>query len=187
MPPGSWVARSRSRSGTGLAGCLDPLERPDEDVLARREVEQRPSFELEPVRRHRVQLEVGIRGRDAPRGVMDLGAVQARSIRGVETVALCQEVLETPGPGGERLAGGTVRAGEDERPGRPPAFARVVNAVAAPVDRDTGVEVRQLVDTARRLDRTAARGIEAEEPDPQLLLRSDVRAHVDLGEARDHR
>src|SRR5215218_4512222 len=175
MPPRSSVSLSRSRSGSGLAARGDPFQRPDDHVLALCEVEQRFSFELEPVRRHRVQLEVGVRRTDAPWGVVDLGAVQAGPIRGVETVALCQEVLETPGPRGERLAGGTVRAGEDERPGRPPACARVVDAVATPLGRDTGVEVGQLVDATRRLDRAAARGIEAEEPDPRLLLRSDVR------------
>src|SRR4029450_4487517 len=103
MPPGFAVSLTRSRSGSGLAGCLDPLEPPDDDVLALGHVQERLSLELEPVRRHGVQLELRFGGPDAPRRVMNLGAVQAGPVGGVEAVALRQEVLDASRQRRERL------------------------------------------------------------------------------------
>src|SRR5439155_9428985 len=64
---------------------------------------------------------------------------------------------------------------------------RELDAAAAALVDGARVEVRQLVRAPRRLDRDPARRVEAEEPDPGLVLAGDVRTHVQLWEGRDDR
>jgi hypothetical protein len=85
----------------------DPVKRPDHHVLRFGEVAQGlGGRQLEPVRRHRVQVDRGLGGADAPRRVMDLGAVEALVVRGIEAVAFGEEVLERPAFGLEQSAAG---------------------------------------------------------------------------------
>ena len=120
--------------------------------------------------------------------MVDLRPVDAAAVGGVEAVALGQEMLERAGLGGERRTacaiGGAQRAREGARLG---AHARVVDPVATRANAHVRAEIGQPVQAPRRLDRDAAAGVQAEEPDAGLLAVGHVGAHVQLGERRQPR
>src|SRR5437016_1045473 len=93
-------------------GALGRPERPDDHVLPGREMEDRLALEHDLVRRHRVQVDLGLRGLQRPWAVVDLGSVQPPAILRVEAVALGKEVLERSELRRRRLADSAVRAAE---------------------------------------------------------------------------
>src|SRR5204863_10187959 len=140
-------------------------ERPDHDVLAAREVQERlVAGKRESRRRHRVLLDLGESVLERRRRVMDLGAAYAQPlVQRVEAVALGEEMLRRPGLGGEGLARRPVASQEGERTRRSLApRARELDAVVD-LRRDRRAEVRQLEEPARALDGERAVGVEAEE------------------------
>ena len=162
-------------------------KRPDHDVLPGREVQQRGLVEeLDPGRRHRVLLDLGLGRLEWPRLVVDLGPLQPPCVLRVEAVALGQEVRQR------------ARIGVDDVTDRPVADAKgrsftaapralVPQPAVSPLGPHLGADVRKLVRAPRRLDGEIALGIEAEEPDPRLSSGRDVRAGVDLEKGRDQR
>jgi hypothetical protein len=106
----------------------------------------------------------------------------------VEAVALGQEVLERARPGLEQLAAARpVRRLEDERPRTVAAGVGELDPLASPLVERPGVEVGQLVRDPRGLDREAAGGVKAEEPDSGPVLGGHIRADVEFREGRDDR
>src|SRR5438128_1900201 len=115
---------------------------------------------------------------------VDLGAVHPSAILRVDAVSLGEEVHERSGLRRRRLADSAARAAEGLAL---VAHALVDDPAAAPLERDPRLEVGQLVQPSRRLDRELARGVEAQEPDPGLAITRDARTDVQLAEAGDER
>src|SRR5215475_857644 len=123
------------------------IERPDQDVLARREVQQRIlAGRLDTRRWHRVLLDLGDRRLQRPGRVMDLAALEPAGVDRVEAVAFCQEVRERAWVGFELVLVRPVAPVESL--GTSLAFVR--EPPAAPVRVHVGAVVRQLVAVARR-------------------------------------
>src|SRR3954447_5885674 len=188
LPPGFSVA---TEEDPARAPALRPafplfggylLEWPDHDVLPLGQVAERVAVEHEPVRRHRVQVELHARALDPPRRMVDLGAVDAGLVGGVEAVALGEKVLERARRWHERVARAAVPPLEDEWPGPLAPDAGVPDRASAPHGLHARLEVGQFVRPPRRLDRDQARGVEAEEPDSRLPVDRHVRADVQLRE-----
>src|SRR3954453_7414103 len=155
------------------------LERPDHDVLAPREVDKRIAAQVEG--RDRREIDLGLGRLDRPELVVDLGACEASSVGRVQAVALRQEPLERARL---RVEHGAVRAVAAAKPA-PSLFdprALVRDPLAVTRRRHARVEVRELVRASRGLHGKPARRIEAEEPDPGLVVERDVRPHVQLEE-----
>src|SRR5581483_3706900 len=160
-------------------------KRPDEHVLAPREVADRLAVELDGRDRH--ELDLRLRRLQRPQLVMDLGGVEpARVVGRVEAVALHEEPLER------------ARLGLRDRAGRPVAAAehaaRLLDARALVLDPlaamplvHARVEVRQAICAASDLDRETAGRVEAEEPDARAVAREHARPHVQLEERGDAR
>src|SRR5690349_4257921 len=125
--------------GSPACGALGLVERPDHDVLPLRVVHQGVAFgHLE--RRHRVERDRRVRRLEGPWPVVDLRAMEAPSMLGVQAVALGEEVLERAWLGVEDLTVWPVRRAESL------AFvatAVVENLIAAVPHRDVGPEVGQ--------------------------------------------
>src|SRR3712207_3978981 len=119
--------------------------------------------------------------------VVDVAAVDvAPAVRGVEAVALGQELFERPGPALGRLPHGAV-AGSELRPRRPPvgAQAPVAYLVSLTATGHLGVEVRQAEGGAGEADGHRACGVQREEPDAGLAPGRDVGADIQLREVRE--
>src|SRR5436305_1680102 len=81
---------------TGEAYSGNRFERPDDGVLAAREMHERLALDLE--RRDARELDLRLGGLEVPLRVVDLGAQQApRAVRRVQAVALREEPLERLG------------------------------------------------------------------------------------------
>src|SRR3954451_18881065 len=120
-----------------------PLERPDQHVLPAGVVTDRPGLDLD--RRDSPVLDLRFRGLQRPRRVVDLGALL--SVRGVEAVALREEVLErsTLGRGGHAYAvvarlkaAAAVRLGEERARSRVDLRVPVGEAIRTPRSGDGG-------------------------------------------------
>src|SRR3954454_14693451 len=150
-----------------------PLERPDQDVLPTGVVADRLPLDLD--RRDSPVLDFRLRGLQRPRRVVDLGPLL--SVRGVEAVALREEVLErsTLGRGGHAYAVvARLKAAAAVGLGEERARPRV----------DLRVPVGEPVRPARSCDGGAARRVQAEEPDARSVAHAYVGAAVELMKAR---
>src|SRR5215211_6256917 len=119
--------------------------------------------------------------------VMNVAAADvALPIRGIEAVALGQEVLERPGRALERLPHGAV-AGRELRPRRAPVRARapVANLVVHRTAVHLCIEVGQVEGGPGEPDGHRVAGIQGEEPDAGLAPGRYVGAQVELREARE--
>src|SRR5581483_3323600 len=158
------------------------LERPDENVLPRREERVR-LVAAERQRRHRVQVDPRLTPLQVPRRMVDLRAVRTAPVLRVEAVALGQPRLERALLGAVQLARAAVAAAE--RGAGPRRL--VLDVLADPLAPHLRPVVRELEDPLRRLDGERARRVEREEPDAGHPLPRHVRADVQLREARHAR
>src|SRR5256885_7899406 len=102
---------------TFLLRVRNALERPDDDVLDAREVEERPLVRKRQLpRRHRVELDRRLGRLERPRRMVNLRAAEAPAlVHGVEAGALDEELLERPRRGVRLLTPGPVPRTEDMR------------------------------------------------------------------------
>src|SRR5256885_1675687 len=152
------LARARARG----RAALPPGPAAPDGRLAVAELQPRPTGEVEAERlAERVGGEVGARGAQRPRRVVDVGAVHAAAlVERVEAVALGEEVLEGAGHGRRGRPGRRVRRLEAR--GRLRALAAVGDRLAIGRDVHARVEVGQAVAAARSLHGERTGGVHAE-------------------------
>src|SRR5438094_2631229 len=151
----------------------DGSQRPDEHVLPSREAARAGRAERQVRRGHRVLLDRGFGLLQRPEWMMDLGAMEATAIGGVEAVALGEEPVQRARLGVEGLAGRPVAAVEAPVGCTGPR-TRVGDVRAARLHGHPCMEIRQLVVPTGGLDGQAARRVQAEEPDAGPLFRRHV-------------
>src|SRR4051812_15172242 len=170
-----------------LAARLYRAERPEDHVLALREVRRGVAFELDPdLVAHGVVGYLEGRRLQRPGWVVDLATVHALLlVERVQAVALRHPVLERIG---RRVVDRPVRLVLRSEAGSRAvglgALVRVADALSVLLDADVRLEVRDAVDPARRLHGQPARRVEAEEVDARLTVDRRVGADVDLVERR---
>src|SRR5437763_6714080 len=135
-------------------------ERPDDDVLARREEHLR-LLVRERKRRHRVQVDHGLASLQVPGRVVDVRSVEPPAVLGVEAVALGEELLERSRRRVEELAFTAIAPAE----GRARARRLVMDVVADPLAAHARAMVGQPIELLRSFDGDDVRRIEREEPD----------------------
>src|SRR5581483_3283682 len=118
---------------------------------------------------------------------MDLRPLDTFAPKGVEAVALDEEMLKRPRLG-TRDGATRLVFGEEARGRQPPVVALGTEGepVTVPPAAHPRPRVRKGEESARRLDEQAARRVEAEEPDPRLAVERDVRPDVQLERRREH-